>query len=230
MKNLYIHISTNNGFGKEHEELTKMQIDNSIELGWKIEDILLVTNFEYEYRGIKTFVIKGEYDTIDGNRSSKIPAINRLFKEGMIGEDTYWFHDHDAFQLVPMREPDLTGVDMGCTDQGYEPIWNAGSFFFKKEAEDIFSWIEGTMAYLSMNEQNALTYLWNGDVNFINKRWKKLNNTYNLGIYHLDSCLEKIEKPLIVAHFHPHKPRHLDLFRGLVPKRLMSIFNNYGIR
>ena len=53
MKNLLIFISPAGGFPKEHEELTKMQIDNSLELGWKPEDILLVTNFDYEYRGIK---------------------------------------------------------------------------------------------------------------------------------------------------------------------------------
>ena len=31
----------------------KAQIDNSIERGWKKEDIIIGTNFDFEYKGIK---------------------------------------------------------------------------------------------------------------------------------------------------------------------------------
>jgi hypothetical protein len=229
MKLLLIYIGHEKKFSPEHEELTKIQIDNSLDLGWKKKDILLVTNFPYTYKGINSYVIEGDYDALDGNRSSKILAINQLFRKGKIGEDIYWFHDHDAFQLIPMRDPDTTGIDLAYTDQGWDSTWNAGSFFFKKEAMDIFTWIEGTMAYLRLNEQDSLTYLINGDVNFINRRLKKLNTTYNLGIYHIDDCMKKADQPLIVAHFHPHKSRHMNLFRNIVPERLMKIFNLYGI-
>jgi hypothetical protein len=54
MKNLLIHINpVSKIFSPEHEDLTRIQIDNSLELRWKKEEILLVTNFPYEYRGIK---------------------------------------------------------------------------------------------------------------------------------------------------------------------------------
>ena len=40
MKNLLIYIGPTKEFTKEHEELTEMQIDNSLALGWGREDIL----------------------------------------------------------------------------------------------------------------------------------------------------------------------------------------------
>ena len=49
MKQLLIYIGPTDKFDDEHEVLTKIQIDNSLDLGWKKEDILLVTNFPYEY-------------------------------------------------------------------------------------------------------------------------------------------------------------------------------------
>ncbi len=224
MKNLLIYIGPEPKFSPEHEALTKIQIDNSLELGWKPEDILLVTDFDWEYRGVKSYVLKGDYSALDGNRSSKILVINQLFKDGMIKDgETYWFHDHDAFQLEPM---DL-GVNVAAfTDHGWKETWNAGSFFFDSWARILFQQIFDSMVERNTNEQDAWTYLW--DTGAVEK--KLLNITYNLGIYHLKSNIDKADKPLMVAHFHPHKPRHLNLFRNLIPERLVKIFNNYGIR
>ena len=134
MKNLLIFIGPEPKFSREHEVLTRIQIDNSLELGWNPEDIILVTDFPYEYRGIKSYVVKGDFKALDGNRSSKILVINQLFKDGMIN-DLFWFHDHDAFQLGPMRDPDLGDCVAGFTDQGWSGVWNAGSFFFTPDAK-----------------------------------------------------------------------------------------------
>ena len=226
MKNLLIFISQKDGFPKEHEELTKMQIDNSFELGWKTEDILLVTNFSWEYRGIKSLVLTGDYSALDGNRSSKIAVINKLFQDGVIKDDLYWFHDHDAFQLVLMRDPELGESVAGFTDHGWSRTWNAGSFFFTKEARELFQQIYDSMMERKTNEQDALTYLWENGV----KGCKLLNITYNMGIYHAYSNFQRSDKPLLVAHFHPHKPKHLALFLNFIPERLAKIFNNYGIK
>jgi hypothetical protein len=225
MKNLLIFIGPSGVFHPEHEDLTKMQIDNSLELGWKVEDILLVTNFPYEYRGVKSYVIRGDFDALDGNRSSKILAINQLFADGVIGDDLYWFHDHDAFQLEPMRDPNLGDCVAGFTDNGWLRDWNAGSFFFTKGAKDMFLKIYVRMIKAKTNEQDALTYLWKAGLT----GYKMINITYNVGIYHLWQVLKMIEKPLLVAHFHPHKPKHLELFRDFLPPRLLVIFKQHGI-
>ncbi len=229
MKNLLIYINpTDKRFSREHDDLTRIQIDNSLSLGWKLEDILLATNFDYEYRGVRSIIV-GDYTVFDQDRSTKIPAINQLFADGVIENDLYWFHDHDAFQLVPF-EVSLE-KDTGFTSHGYSELWNAGSFFFKKSAQDIFLDIWEYMNLRGTNEQNALTYMWQNNINDINDRYILMNQTYNIGIYHIDKILSIADKPIKVAHFHPHKKRHLELYRSrnLLPERLLTIFSKYGI-
>jgi len=224
MKNLLIFIGSEKKFSKEHEDLTKIQIDNSLELGWKPEDIMLVTNFDWEYKGIKALVLTGNYDAFDGNRSSKIAVINELFDKGKI-TDLFWFHDHDAFQLVEMRNPNLKEKVAGFTDHGWSRTWNAGSFFFTSRARGLFQEIYEKMVERKTNEQDALTYMWENR----SDNHKLLDITYNMGIYHAYSNYQSAEKPLLVAHFHPHKPKHLALFLNFIPERLVKIFNNYGL-
>jgi len=223
MKNLLIYISPTNGFDREHEDLTKIQIDNSLELGWRVEDIVLVTNFEWEYSGVKAYVLKGDYSALDGNRSSKIAVINRLFDMGKVRDgDTFWFHDHDAFQLAPFMELRLYPIVAAFTLDQKSHGWNAGSFFFERGAVDMFQKIYDTMIERNTNEQDALTYLWKKEAVF---NYTIMNDTFNLGIYNKG----EYDKPLMVVHFHPHKKHHLELFRSLLPKRLLTIFGNYGI-
>ena len=230
MKNILIYVDPTKKFtAQEHEELVKIQIDNSLSLDWKPKDIFLVTSFEYEHNGVKSMVID-DYETFDHNRSTKILAINQLFRDGIIKDnEVYWFHDHDAFQLAPMEV--TLEKDAGFTDHGaWSKTWNAGSFFFKKSAEDIFLWISEYMDKMSTNEQGALTYMWENNINGINDRYELMSPAYNIGIYKIDENLKLAGEPPKVAHFHPHKRRHLDLFRNMLPERLLTIFSIYGIR
>jgi hypothetical protein len=229
MKNLLTYTDPLKRFVKNLEDLTKMQIDNSFELGWEKEDIILATNFPYEYKGIKSVII-GTYETFDNNRSTKIPVINELFEKGLIEDgQIYWFHDHDAFQLVPL-EVKLERDAGFTTYRG--PTWNAGSFFFKKSTKDIFLDIWKYMNLRGTNEQDALTYMWEKNINDINSRYHLMNITFNMGLYNLVRNFKEADLPVRVAHFHPHKKRHLDLFksRQLLPERLLTIFSKYGIK
>ncbi len=230
MKNLLIYINpVERKFSKEYEELTMIQIDNSLELDWRSKDIILVTNFPYEYRGIKSIIVN-DYEAFDQNRSTKIPAILELFKRNLIEENTlYWFHDHDAFQLIPFEVK--LDTDAGFTVFRNPQIWNAGSFFFKKSAESIFADIWAYMNKRGTNEQDALTYIWQNNVNGIEKRYTLMNITYNMGIYNTKHNLDKADLPVKVAHFHPHKKRHLDLYttRNILPRTLIKTFKNYNL-
>jgi hypothetical protein len=229
MKNLLVYVDPIKKYTNEHDILAKIQIDNSLGLGWEKEDILLVTNFDYEYMGVKSTIV-GTYETFDQSRSTKIHAINELFARGIIEDNhVYWFHDHDAFQLVPF---DLKlQKDAGFTDHGaYSKVWNAGSFFFTRRAKDIFIDIANLMDKMKLNEQNSLTYMWTNNTNNINDRWQKINIAYNIGIYKIPENIAMSELPVKVAHFHPHKKHHLERYRDILPERLMRIFNKYGIR
>lgn len=228
MKNLLIYVNPDKKFSPEHDDLTRIQIDNSLSLGWKAEDILLVTNFPYEYNGVKSIIVD-DYEVFDQNRSTKIPAINELFAKGILKDDLYWFHDHDAFQLEPF-DIELE-KDAGFTDHGaWSKTWNAGSFFFKESAKDIFLQIWEYMQLRNTNEQDALTYMWQNNINDINNRTELISIAYNIGIYKIEENLKLagVSRPK-VAHFHPHKKRHLDLFRNMLPERLLTIFNKYGL-
>lgn len=244
MKNLLIYVNPN-GFDSESQKLVKIQIDNSLELGWEKKDIILVTNFPYEYGGIKAVIVKkGFFPPYP--RATKITTIIHLFEIGFISDDLYWFHDLDAYQLEPITpgELGLSEVDAGFTDYCRVPLWNTGSFFFKKGAESIFRDIAGRLGPgLDKNgherhEEWALEYLTDNNIHDINKRIKRLNNTYNFGMRKIDFCYEKAIKPLKVLHFHPESkllPTLAIAMYGtnrlnmpLMTERLIEVFNRYG--
>jgi len=231
MKNLMIYVGPKKGFTPEHEALTRIQIDNCRSLGWAKKDILLVTNFDYKYNGIKATTVEDYYYYTANKfyRSSKIPVIMRLFELGMI-DDLTWFHDHDAFQLEPMRDPELGELDAAFTDHGWSTKFNAGSFFFNEKSAEIFRWIMSRMNASQIDEQDSLTYLRDKNIMDINSRYKMLNITYNLNINYIDQNFKKLEEPLLVAHFHPHKDRHMLLFRHLLNDRFKGVLKRHGFR
>jgi len=229
MKNLLIYYNPK-GFLPEYWDLTKIQIDNSLDLGWKVEDIVLVMNFPFEYRGVKSVVIDGDFEVeFDRNKSSKIAVINRMFDDGLIEDDVYWFHDVDAFQIVPFDlklKKDAAFTDHGAFSKG----WNAGSFFFKKEARDIFKRIGEEMEKPgATNEQTAFTEMWKRNDHDVNSRYELLDTSYNIGIYRIPQNVERAKGPIKVLHFHPHKKHHYERYIDLLPEKLIKIFNKHGI-
>jgi hypothetical protein len=235
MKNLLIYYNPAKKFmpvrnsPTNYDELTRIQIDNALELGWKPEDLVLVMNFSFEYRGIKAFVVgEGKYDVFDGNRSSKLPVICQMFKDGLIVDDIYWFHDHDAFQLESFDGLDMTGYDILYTDHGWTSMWNAGSFFFNKKSGDIWDLSKDVMYKRNINEQTSLIQLMRENP-AIEKRCKKINITYNYGIYYHPVITKLAQRPLRVVHFQPHKQRHLNLYTPLITERFINLLKKYGL-
>lgn len=248
MKNLLIYINPD-GFDPETEKLARIQIDNSLELGWKPEDIILVTNFPYEYNGIRAIVIGDDTFCPFYKEASKAFAIIRMFESGLIGDDIYWFHDFDAYQLEPITEEELGLEDFeaGFCDHGRRPDWNTGSFFFKNSTEDLFRAMAARVKpglnkdRRHQHEQQALQDMTNEDANNINARIKRMNITYNFGMRRIELLYQLATKPIKVLHFHPYHPRNKGLdtlgiaLRGknrlgfpLMNKRLIKIFNRYG--
>jgi len=205
-------------FNKEHQTLAKIQIDWSLE--WcKPEDIMLVTNFPYEYR-VKAIQVEDDCYYPEFSRATKVPVINRLYEKGLITDFT-WFHDFDAFQLQPLDiKSDFAITRYGKNDKGTkEDKWNAGSFFFK-DAHHIFKLIKQVMDNHGIDEENALTHLL--DYGFNKSGIYKcdfLDISYNTHIY------SPITKNIKVAHFHPYK--HREIFKDIIPKKLNDIFGQY---
>lgn len=261
MKNLMIYVSPNKTFdnptwGNESEILVKIQIDNSLEIGWKPEEIMLVANFYYQYRGIESVIVSDDnYYQDSASTPSKINAIIELFERGLIDDDIYWFHDFDAFQLEPFdRDFDknkiaLTNYGITNISKGHNGRWSTGSIFFGNNTKDVFEWIKTAVYKYQKNEEVALLALTRHNKHQILDRIEKLNITYNFATRRRNVVEQyKItELPIKVIHFHPYDKRPVfylhtgkdnmavcvrgenPMGKPLVTEGLIKIFKNHGI-
>ena len=227
MKNLLIHVSPTGEFcNDEHKMAAKIQIENSLRLGWKPEDIILATNFPYEFSGVKSILIDNVYCKQHWP-ATKINAIVELFNKGLIGDETYWYHDFDCFQLNEMDDPD---VEFGVTNYGRMPRLCSASIFFKKSARDIFERIKAEVERTGCGEESRMTHLAE-----IEPRITKLNNTYAFQKWNAWHSYCRSVKPIGAAHFHLTPDKYDFFVRGnnrvglkIIPEKLIEIFHKYG--
>ncbi len=219
MKNLLIYISPTGSFDNPRSDLAsndagplaKVQIENSLKLGWKENDILLITNFKFSYGKINSVVIN-QVDFFNRKpQASKINAIIRMFDLGLIQKkELYWFHDFDAFQLEPISESEIniSEDEIALTDYGAGKYfdgklrWSTGVIFFKSGSKEIFQNLQKIYTQKKIDEEEALHLLLSENPD-LTARVKKINNTYNFIGYNLDKIYKKVSKPLKVVHFHP---------------------------
>lgn len=245
MKNLLIYTNSDKKFTGENIALVKIQIDNSLDLGWKPEDILIYTNFPYKYNGVVANQVDNKLDVVWDRTSNKILVIRDLLSKGLLEDDIYFYHDFDAYQNEPITEEELEmdGYDLAVTGYGYKDQINGGSFFFTTNALDIFQlWVERTLAICRTRaDEKSLTDMKrDGSL----KRYKELNITYNFGQRGPKLCYEDATKPLKVLHFHPYytyyeaKEENIDIFMygknpqkiPMMSDRLIKIFHKHGIK
>lgn len=254
MKNLMIYISPTGSFNNPREDLpsndagilAKVQFENSLALGWKLKDILLFTNFDFQYGAFKSTVLKDVEFFDQLPRTSKINAIVKLFEKGIIKKgQLYWFHDLDAFQLYPITESevDLRNADIGMADYGLSKKWNTGSIFFNSKAKDIFYQVEKIARKKIIDEEKAFWLLASKNPK-IRKRIKTIDRTYNFTAFNLRPTYRRVIKPIRVVHFHPlaeikqlkiKKP--FDYFKGdnymntpIITEELIKIFKYHRIK
>jgi hypothetical protein len=252
MRNILIYISPSQSFDNPRHDLindacvsVKVQIDNSLELGWAKEDIWLLTNFAFHYGGIEATVLDDVAFFERKPQASKINALIRLFgNRTIIKDEIYWFHDLDAFQICSISdlEIDMGTADIALSDYGVNSRWSTGVIYFKESAKDIFYKIRDVVYEKNIDEERALVWLTKNNTD-INQRVKKINKTYNFVPRHLSKMYALSEKPLKVLHFHPlgevspqEKYRSFDVLRGenslnipFIPDRLLKIFASHQV-
>lgn len=249
MKNLLIYTGPDKKFSEEDSILAKIQIDNSLDLGWKKEDILLTTDFPYEYNGVRSLVVAdGLYYDFDKN-ANKSTVIIYLLNQGIIKpRELYWCHDFDAFQNFFFDEAELGlyGFDLGLTHYSYKPQWQFASLFLRESAKDIFELLDSTIRakpYLSRNNEKTLTHLI-ADNAIESSRYKRMNVTYSVAKRYIETIYEEAIKPLRVLHFRPSDKdalmthTALEMFMygknrlkiPLMSDRLIKIFTRHGIK
>jgi len=245
VKNLLIYIHPECKFGEEETTAIKIQIDNSLDLGWKPDDIILCTNFEYEYNGVRAEVLLSDHFCEFCPPASKVNVFITLCRK-KLKDEIYWFHDLDVYQLEYFDESNIGDfISIAICNYGRRPKFNTGSIFFKRNAKDIFRHIKFSCYKHLRDEEWAFRrlilekeHLWD--------RVKVLNISYNFTSFNFGSNYRAAEKPLKTAHFHfdnrpvnpkNPKPNQIDFFLlgknkygiQIVPERLLKIFRKHGV-
>jgi hypothetical protein len=255
MKNLLIYINPKRNFSQEWikngeflwkdetEVLLKIQIDNSLALGWKPEDIMVVLNFPWEYNGVKAIEVGDENYCDFAPTASKINAICTLFERGLIDDDLYWFHDNDAFQLEPLEvdvKDEIALTDYGIVrgDPKTSERWSTGTLFFRKGAEDVFKMLRHAVNHsYKRNEEIALLAMTRCNYGHINDRIRKIDISYNFATRgrKVLETYEIADKPLKVFHFHPFDPRkvmgeknNIEIAPQFITETLQIILKKHG--
>lgn len=249
MKNLLIYTSPTKKFSEEDLILARIQIDNSFDLGWKKQDLILMTDFPFEYNGIRSQVVPDNlYYDFDQN-SNKTIVTAYLLNQGIIKtNELYWSHDFDTYESDKIKEAELglQSCDLGLTHYCYKPEWQFGSIFFKHSAKDIFNLLNKTVrskVVSSRFDERAMTLLTNNGT-IDPKRYKRLNSTYNFTKRHIAIIYKMAAKPLKVLHFRPSNQdvlmpdTGLNMFMygknqlniPLMSDRLIKIFHYHGIK
>jgi len=173
------------------------QIENSLDVGWRSKDIIVLSNFDFYYRGVKTYDVRLNEFCLTG---SKMFGLKWLFDKNQV-DDVIWSHDLDAWQNVWFDCPDIKDVAAG---QYSRPKFNGGSIFWTPKCGDIVNEI---VKIISKNEYKKEEPTINKV--FKSKKFKDrvttLDYSYNVGC---SGFLERFilgEKPIKVAHFHPHR-------------------------
>ena len=223
----------------------RAQIDNSLYWGWDKKDIVVCTNYDFEYKDIKPVRLK----KISTNATSnKQYAIYELFSEGII-KDNMWLHDFDDWQIGKFDFPEFSGdiglaKYCGCTGDCGCIRWNCGSIFTKPSAIDIwelfYNFVEANKDNKKfISEGNDEIYIDTLHVNYpdVRDRISKINSEYNVGVSAFDDRYGVANKPIKVIAFKPNIKRDLDVFMNgknsfnaqLVDNRLMELFKGNNI-
>ena len=175
--------------------ILKVQINNSLELGWDANDIILLTNFDYKFMGIEAITKNMNEYCLTG---SKMFGMKYLFDNDLV-DDVIWAHDLDAWQNAHFDCPDFK--DVGAS-QYSRPKFNGGSIFWKKSSKDIvYRIIDEIVKNKENKEEPTLNKI------FKSKEYKNrvtvLNNTFNVGCSGYVERWYRSDKPVRVCHFHP---------------------------
>jgi len=198
MKNFMVaNHKTKKRYGLFHyiETNLKAQIANSIDLGWRREDIVVLSNFEYEFMGVKNTVVELNDNCLTG---SKMFGLKWLYEN--TDADVVWSHDLDAWQNAWFDAPDFK--DVGATYYS-QPKFNGGSMFWRRTAVDIIEAILGRIKEKKKErEEPAINHV------FKSKKYKDrittIDNTFNVGCSGFVERYVRSMKPIRVCHFHPY--------------------------
>jgi|TARA_R110002020_G_scaffold341703_1_gene556278 hypothetical protein len=238
MKNVYIYNVVEDNIRYDNELLLnyfRAQVDNSLRFGWKKEDIIIGTNFDFEHNGVKNIKLENICTTNIFN--NKWYGMLELMNNGYIDDD-FWFHDQDSWQVSKVEFPEFVGEIGGCT-YVYTPEWNTCSMFLKQTSVSIVEYI---VEFMKINDntnfysdENYISLLRGGSP--IQDYLTTLNNKFNVGLTHMEKRYQAAEKPVCSLGFQPHVQSSWDVFiegkndldLKLIDNEMIELFKTYNL-
>jgi hypothetical protein len=184
------------------EAYVQAQIENSLEVGWDAKDILFLTNFDYEFMGVKAQ--QTPWDDLR-LRSLKLFAVHAFFRRGSV-DDVLWVHDLDAWQNSWFDCPSFKDIGI-CEYREYSrPSFAGGSVFYRPTAKDLVMATHSLMRDReAVDEEAAFNQVLSEPTH--RHRVTVLNSTYNMGYMNFAERYVRGHKPIRVCHFHPECPK-----------------------
>ena len=210
MKHIFVYLNPSKSFNEVSEALFKIQVDNLSLLGINPKDIILATNFPYEYKGIKATIFGDHNIMKNSSTACKAAVLYEMFRDGMIEKDIYWMKDLDTFQVRPVsnEEIGLDEFEVGLTTYGWiidgKEKWNTGSLFVTNKCGPFADAMFGSVLYYRMDEETGISnYIRDQakDGKIWNIKIKKLSRAYNVGYRGVEWDIEGVSKPLAALHF-----------------------------
>jgi hypothetical protein len=217
MKNLTLYVSERGALGLDSVRRNlDLQVDNSLELGWRPADLLLYTNFPFGRHGVRAIEVQPGKRPRTARMTSfyktevLLDALDRLD-----AGETLWYHDADAYQLQPFAGSPAPGKDLAaCLYNARKRLLiQGGSMFLTRAARPVFvKVLELLVRDRYRKDEFALTDL-TGRPEYLD-RFAALDYSYNLGDTDFELRYQLAERPIRVAHFHlergPHRAKFLD--------------------
>jgi hypothetical protein len=238
MKNLIMYIEEKGGEDPaEVRRNLEFQVVNSLELGWRVEDMVLFTNFPFQVEGVRAI----EVELAKRPRKAHVNAFHKthcllLAFDRMADDEIVWYHDTDAYQLIPIEPPPGPWIFAACLYCVHERLMiQNGSMFFTKAARAIWERAYDLLLHHEYRlDEFALTDLMSNP-EFLGN-YLQLDYSYNLGTTDLSLRYQFSQKPIKVVHFHPERPEHsVQFFQARnslgvspLPERFVKLAQRFG--
>jgi hypothetical protein len=173
----------------------KAQIENSLDLGWRREDIVILANFDFEFMDVRTLKSDrmNEFCLTGSKCFGVLWYLTTIQTNGVV-----WAHDLDAWQNAWFDPPAFR--DAGVTHYS-RPKINGGSIFWRKSGTDLLQEVVDLIVEEQRDrEEPALDQTLRGRED---DRVTVLDNTYNVGCSGFVPRFENAMRPVRVCHFHP---------------------------
>lgn len=205
MFNLMVANATGGKGSKRLEHMLRAQVHNTLELGWPVDSIFVLTNFPFSFMGVEAHLVHLNEFCLTGSKMFGVRWLMDNYPD-MLGSAlsgnggaAVWAHDLDAWQNAPFEEPEFKDVGIA---QYSNSKFNGGSVFWRRSASDIVGTIcEEIQGKTLQREEPTLNSVLK--CNDYKDRVTVINNTFNVGCSGYVVRVQRSDKPLRVCHFHP---------------------------